>query len=520
MKIPKPVDCGLPAKFTSWRANQEEAISVMITSKNRFTALSAPTGFGKSPAYVAHALLTGTPTCIVTNSKGLQSQLMADYKSVGMVDIRGKANYQCGLRDDYTCQEGHATRCPYKGTVQCPASQAEMRAASSRLVVTNYDKWITSARGREGNWMAHLSQVVFDEGHDAPDAVANAMQFTITSDDIEKTLKTYYPRTTDLFSCWKIWAENARIIALNVLQEWEQRILDELSPKPSWIRQYMHVKRLFQRLNTIATGRVTNWVVEETPDGFQFDPIRISPYAEGVLFLRRPRVIVVSATLRPKTMAMLGLRKDLYDFNEFPSDFDRNRCPIYWIPTMRVDSRAEDLSPLWIKLDQIMSRRMDRKGIIHTVSYARQQDVVRVSRHRGHMMVNVAGEVVTHVIDRFKMAAPGTVLVSPSVSTGYDFPGKDCEWQFIAKIPFQDGRSKINKARQADDKEYGPYNAMQTMVQTFGRGMRSKTDRCENFICDNHLEWFVPRYAHLAPKSFHSHFRRVEVVPQPPAALE
>ena len=40
----------------------------------------------------------------------------------------------------------------------------------------------------------------------------------------------------------------------------------------------------------------------------------------------------------------------------------------------------------------------------------------------------------------------GTVLVSPSVSTGYDFPGRECEWQFICKVPFPDGRAKIQQA--------------------------------------------------------------------------
>ncbi len=184
-KIPSPVECGLSEKFSSWRANQEHAIDVMITSPKRVIGLSAPSGFGKSPAYVAYALLSDKPTCIVTNSKGLQSQLMQDYACSGLVDIRGRGNYQCALREDYSCAEGYAARCPYKGTVNCPSSQAEMRAGSSKLVVTNYDKWITSSPMRDDNWMGHFEQVVFDEGHDAPDALARAMQFIITPDDIE-----------------------------------------------------------------------------------------------------------------------------------------------------------------------------------------------------------------------------------------------------------------------------------------------------------------------------------------------
>jgi Rad3-related DNA helicase len=517
-KIPNPDQCGLPEKFTSWRSNQEHAIDVMITSEKRFVSLSAPTGFGKSPAYVAYALLSKKPTCIVTNSKGLQSQLMDDYSACGMVDIRGRGNYQCNLRDDYSCQEGYAARCPYKGTINCPSSQAEMRAASSPLVVTNYDKWISCSHTTD-SWLNHFDQVVLDEGHDAPDALARAMQFVITPDDVEKVLELPYPMRPSEFGSWKGWACNAKIVAEDKMRDWTQHLNTELAPKTSWIKQFLHLKRLVKRLAVIATGRHDNWVVEETDRGFQFDAVRLGQYAEGILFLGKPRVIIVSATLRPKTMQMLGLAKDRYDFHEFDSDFDSSRCPIYYIPTMRVDVKAGSLAQLWVRLDQIMSRRADRKGIIDPISFARRDEVLRVSRHAGRMMTNQRGENISLVLESFRNAGPGTVLISPSVSTGYDFPGRQCEWQFICKVPFPDGRAKIQQARQADDREYGPYGAMQTLVQFFGRGMRSKDDRCEGFISDDHLQWFLPRYRHLAPKSFHSHFRMVNTVPPPPEAL-
>ena len=516
-KIPNPVECGLPEKFSTWRANQEHAISVMITSQKRITALSAPTGFGKSPAYVAFAVLTKKPTCIVTNSKGLQDQLMRDYREIGMVDIRGRANYSCSLRDDYSCQEGYTMRCPFRGTVQCPSSQAEIRAMGALLVVTNYDKWMSSSRATDP-WMRHIEQVVFDEGHDAPDALARNMQFTITTQDIENVLQVDYPLTVDLFSCWRVWASRAKELAEFRQNELWGRI-SEGNPKPTWIRQFLHVKRLVRRLAILATSRSDNWVVDEVEGGFQFDPIRPGQYAEGILLLHIPRIVIVSATLRPKTLHMLGLSKQAFDFYEFDSDFDRERCPIYWIPTMRVDIRATDLSPLWIRLDQIMSRRRDRKGIIHTISFDRRDIIMGHSRFKDSMLTNQRGEAITGVIERFRAAQPGSVLISPSVGTGYDFPMKDCEWQFICKIPFPDGRSKINKARQEADPEYGPYMAMQSMVQAFGRSMRMKEDQSESFIADDHLEWFLPKYRHLAPKSFHAHFRRVDVVPSPPQAL-
>lgn len=490
----------------------------MMESGRRIVALSAPTGFGKSPAYIGYALLSGQPTCIVTNSRGLQDQLMRDFACIGLVDIRGRSNYQCEAREDYTCQEGYAAQCPYKGSVGCPASQAEMRAASSCLVVTNYDKWIASRRF--GNGLSHFTQVIFDEGHDAPDAVAKAMQVTLTDNEITNILQVDYPRGADLFGCWKIWAPFAREVAEDLIRDQQHKISCAPSPKASWIKELYHLKSLLRKICIISTARPDDWIVEEySTTGFQFDPIRPSRYAESTLLLHTPKIVIVSATLRPKTMCMLGVGKINYDFYEFASDFNPKRCPIYWVPTMRVDSRAADLSQLWVRLDQIVSRRQDRKGIIHTISYARQQDVLKKSRFARNMLVNSKGIPATSMVEIFKASKPGTILVSPSVATGYDFPGNTCEWQFICKIPFPDGRTKINKARSAADPEYGAYYAMQSLVQSFGRGMRSKEDQCEGFICDDHLSWFLPRFRHLAPDSFHRLFRRVEVLPQPPKAL-
>ena len=93
MTIPSPRELGFPEKFDAWRPAQEEAIRVLLASKRRGKALSAPTGFGKTGVVLAYALLTKEPTCIVTDNRGLQDQYMEDGVCLGMVDIRGRRNY-------------------------------------------------------------------------------------------------------------------------------------------------------------------------------------------------------------------------------------------------------------------------------------------------------------------------------------------------------------------------------------------------------------------------------------------
>lgn len=514
--LPTPRELGFPEKFWGgWRPKQEEALHLLLSSKKRTSVLSMPTGSGKSAVVVAYALMTNRATALVTDSRVLQDQYLDDFSSVGMVDLRGRRNYPCSLKNDYTCEDGRTARCPFHGQIACPLSQAEFRAATSRLVVTNYDKW-TSAR-KFGTGLQHIEQVVFDEGHKAAGALERAMQVMLGANEIENVLGLDFPSGVDELVNWKIWALSAR-------REAEERMaaakaLLGANPRPSQVKLYGHLRNLTRRLNTIATANPNNWVVDQTDKGFVFDVVQAGRYAESTLLLKVPRIIFVSATIRPKSLFLVGIGSKDFDYKEFDSDFDPKRAPIYYIPTMRVDKNAHDLSQLWSTMDRIAARRRDRKGVVQSISYMRRDAIVAYSNFANSMIINPKGEASFETLANFRAADPGAILVSPSFAEGVDFAGKDCEWQFICKIPFPDSRSKVIRARQEADPEYGPYMAMNKLVQIFGRGMRHAKDQCENFIGDMHLDWFLPRYGHLAPKSFHGFYKRVEVLPAPPPRL-
>jgi Rad3-related DNA helicase len=518
-KLPTPQELKLP--FDKWRPGQEELAHVIITSEKRFKVICAPTGFGKSLPIVASSLVKGVPTAIVTATRGLQDQYQKDFISCGMVDLRGKRNYKCEMRPDdpdYTCEEGHAARCLYKGSIGCPSSQAEMAAATSSLVVTNYDKWTSNRMYGQG--LSHIQQVIFDEGDECPNALARAMQVVLNHREIEEGLHIDFPLfpACENMADWKAWAVSARADAEVAMLAAQARITGLVDPKPAWVKHYTHMRNLCRRLAVLATCRAADWVVGEIEGGFQFDPIRLGRYAETALLLKVPSVVVISATARPKTMFMIGVAKDQFIFKEFDSDFDPARCPIYYVPTMRVDSDADSMAPLWLLLDQIAARRRDRNGLVQTISYTRREDIVRNSRYASSMIFNERGASIADTVEEFRAQYPGKILVSPSVERGYDFKYKQAEWLFLAKIPF-DPPSKILKAREADDPEYRAANAMRRMEQIFGRIMREKNDQGERFIGDKHLDWFLPRYRHLASKSFHRFFKPVNVLPQPPTRL-
>jgi Rad3-related DNA helicase len=373
--------------------------------------------------------------------------------------------------------------------------------------------------------MDHFQQVIFDEGHNTPDAIARAMQVILHAKEIEDTLGIDFPAPTSEMVDWKVWAVAARVEAEAEMLSLKGQAGPHVAP--SVIKRYLHMRNLTRRLTTIATANPNNWIQDEHKnwrgqhDGYQFDPLRPGVYCESALFLRMEDIGIFSATIQEKTLYQLHQGKGTFSYWEFPSEFDPKQAPVFHVPTQRVDKNHPDRTQMWIRHDQFAGRRRDRKGITQTISFAGQEDALKNSQYADSMYVNERGEAPTEIIEMFKSAAPGAILVSPSVGSGYDFPGRFCEWQFICKIPFQDSRSKIVKARQEDDKEYGPYAAVNKFVQICGRGDRFQGDHCENLIPDdNFREWFWPRFSYLAPKSFRARVKMLDRLPPPPPPLQ
>ncbi len=512
-----PPDWGLPEKFDQWRPTQEEAITNALDSNKRFVAQCAPTGSGKSLIYVANAVLSNTRVCIITATKGLQAQLMRDFGSIGLCSIEGKSNYQCGFKPGFTCEEGQIFGCPAKQSIQCPRQQAYIKARVSRFVVTNYSYWI--AEWRYGLGLGNFGLVVFDEAHHSPLQLSAAMQLKLSYREIEDLLGLRFPLSKELAD-WRDWAKREaapraemEVASIKSRIEGGSRVSAELD-------DLRKVQNVLRKLKVVATIVPADWVMEHTDHGYDLDPIDPSRYAESTLFVGLPKIQLVSATIRPKTLGLLGVKNGDADYFEYPSSFPQDRCPVYYVPTVRVDYRLDPQGyAVWqSRADQIISRRLDRRGIFHTVSYQRRDSVLRNSQHRHFCVTNYQGDITAEIVEQFKRQPPPAVLVSPSISTGYDFPYTAAEFNIIGKVPFPETRSAVMKARKERDPEYPFYLAAQDLEQARGRIMRAPDDRGETVIIDDHITWFARQYGHLFTKNFR--VKQLDALPPPPPKLE
>ena len=483
-----PSDLGLPSKFTEFRPAQLEALEYIAASNSRFIACGLPTGSGKSALAIAAAKLLGMRAVYLTATKGLQDQVAKEFSKAGVIDIRGRNNYNCPTFAD-TCDKGIEDDCDYATTALCPYTAAVEKAKSSPLTVTNYAYWL-HARGNNSSALEYsndpIELLICDEAHEAPEQLASYLRVEISAHS--KSDKGRMPNDHwQEFALERMLEVNARMVEFDGGRSDTYKELEEER------RKYIQIQRMDD-----------NWVWQSDGHKVWFDVIWPGQYAKA-LWSGVGKVLLMSATLRPYTLSLLGLKRDDYDFKEWPAVFQPARNPVYHIPTAKLTwkSTDEDYANIIRRMDEIISLRSDRRGIIQTISYERARRACRESKFADRMLWNSDGRETNNTLALFRSGGSKSILVSPSFKAGYDFPLTECEYQIILKTPYPDTSSAVEAARcEVNDGDYRMYVAMQDLVQMCGRGMRSSDDRCETFIIDNGVTWLLSRGKKHSPGWF------------------
>jgi len=519
-----PSELGLPSKFEGFRDGQLEIAAELSSADKRFVLLSAPTGSGKTIIYMTLARLLEARTLVLVGTKGLQDQIVADFDEMGVVDQRGQGNYPCLALEDGGEMYGTAPlsmcdRGPCKVGVECGLKErgceyfdAQRRSRQAQVVVTNYAYWLALGAWSDPAALGQFDLLVLDEAHNAPDWVTRSASAEVGRREVQE-LDVDAPSIEDPVMDWSRWAARASVVC--------KRVYGAATSAEEKLR----LQGLGRRLARIvaAGGSQDGWIVERWHGGARLVPVWPRGYCEKLLFRSIPRVVLTSATVTSQTAGYLGLRKKDFDYTEVDSAFSKERRPFVFVtaqPEVRVDRRmTEGHKRIWARrIDEIIAGRMDRKGIIHTRSYRRAQELVERSRFADSMIVPRDGRDTQPMVERFRSSSAPAILVSAALEEGYDFPYDECRYQVIAKVPFLDSRGPLTKARSELDSDYLNYEAAQDLIQMAGRGMRAEDDLCETFIVDGHWKWFS-RTATF-PGWFKRAWKRKKGIPEPPRLVD
>lgn len=546
--IPSPVEFGLPEKFARWRDGQWQAISDILDDPKRFHVACAPTGCGKSLYAMAAAVLSGRRTAILTSTLGLTDQYAREFVGISH-DIRGMANYRCPLApglgmpswtkvSEAPCQMGY--RCPGRFDGSCEYYDRYRQAQRARIVGTTYACWMYDARKDKGAF--HISRALYESEKIAADPTDNRIPVDLLiADEADlcggwvssyvgvdlsrrECLHLYLPWPDPGMGLvgWQQWAERVSPKVNSRLEELEWEIKNRNArgtgvgdDSRAWSKDLRHLREMQRKLGRLrAMKEDEEWVLDEGFEGnghghggdgpgtgpfisVRFTPIEPARYAESVLWRGVEKIVLMSATIRPKTAHLLGISDDDMTFVEYPSTFDPKRRPVIAVRSgVQLNWRTErddDKMRWWLnKLDQVIEVRQDRKGVVHGISYTRSRFIVNNSAHHRIMLTHNSFDRADKVAQFMTAPAPAC-LVSPSVDTGYSFDHDAARYIIIAKIPFPPKTDKLVKARADRDPEYTWMWIAEKLMQMTGRGMRAESDACETLILDDSWSWVFPR---------------------------
>lgn len=466
-----------------WRDDQEPTAALVecLLADYPTVFVDAPTGIGKSVLALSAATGfnrddEGLPPVILTSNLGLQQQ----YEGYGIRSITGRRNWPCLVDTTKTAEMAICTTGTSPADCHvyhaCPYFVQKRQAIDSNMLVTNYS-YALKAWGFSPN----TPILIGDEAHSAEDTLRE-----------NATLKVY------LYGAGHLrLLEHSEGVALaeDILTRMNTRfdIDDEPDEENAPLRSPKEKARIKARtLRRMMSTNAADWIVQLGDDELRFIPVRgFWPSVRSALYM--------SATIfNPYTTDPPGP----VAYVRLPSPFPVENRRVYMGTRVSITHKSEDYEYqiLADEIDHILNRHLGR-GVIHTPSYHLADRISHLSAYRGDMITHRAGER-DKAVEEFRNGER-RILVSPAVSEGVDFPGRECEWQIIAKLPFPDSRDMVVKEIAARTEGLTETQVARMIVQQAGRGVRSKTDVCPTYILDaGFKKWFYPKNRELFPAWF------------------
>lgn len=486
------------------RPHQVEAIAQATTQLERgvkATFVDAPTGSGKTLIGELIHKGMGGDALYIASSKTLQDQFLRDFPEAKV--LKGRSNYptQHGRFPEVTTADctasGPGTPCLWcSDKAACSYNVAKREALQAPLAVLNTAYFLAEANNVGG--MSGRDLIIVDEA----DVIESELMGFASFDVSGRTLESLHlePPTKGVHK--------------PTLRAW---MTDELKPALEEAigkirRDTMDVQQLRRRatyanilgqLPLVASELEDERWVRDYPRtrkgmasiGFQMRPVVVHDVGAKYLWQHAEQFVLMSATLisSGEMADSLGLTQEGLEWDEVivPMTFPVMNRPIFVVPVADMSKAAQEQGSLDVMLPAI--RRVieryehDTRVLIHSVSYDMTRTIADSLRAEfGSRVLSYTGADDREPTLRRYEARPGSILVGPSMDRGVDFKDDLCRVQIIPKVPFPYLGDRMVSTRMhlpGGDTWY-QVQAIRTLVQMTGRGVRHKRDWCDTWILD------------------------------------
>lgn len=484
--------------FARFRDGQREALDAVrdaFDEGHRIVVLEAPTGSGKSAIAVALAR-EASSAYLLTAQKLLQDQYLRDFADLAL--MKGRSNYECLVTPTHAAAAPCLVGRTFPACDDCPYFRAKDVAMAADRTVMNYPYFLAETQFAGGFGPREL--LVVDEAHNLERALMSFVEVRLSDADLARVgVVDRLPQGDDTWGLIDgaldlVPALAERLRALHAT-------LEGLPPSSDVAAEALRAKRWIDATMTglallaeSSDAGEADWVVESGRDPagrrLAFRPVDVAAFAEPLLLRFGQRVLLMSATILDPTtyLASLGVDPDEVAVVRTPSTFPVEHRPIRLMPVAHLTRHRmeRDLPKLAGAVAALMRRHPDDKGVVHAHSYriARAIEDALPADLRGRVRshADASGRDATlasHLADR----GP-TVLITPSMTEGIDLAEDAARWQAICKVPWPYLGDPQVAARRDRDPHWYAWRACLTVVQAYGRSVRSADDRAVTYLLD------------------------------------
>ncbi len=501
--------------FARYRAGQREALDAAraaFADGRRVVVVEAPTGSGKSAIAVALAR-EARSAYLLTGQKVLQDQYQRDFDDLAL--LKGRANYPCEVAPTHAAAAPCLAGRTFPECAACGYFRAKDRALAAPRALLNYAYFLHELNYAGGFGRREL--LVLDEAHNAEAMLMGFVQAQVSDAQLARAGLDLrlpgFPEHEALFE----FAEDVRPRLLQRARELDADVTDgqlsfDLELDALRVRQWLDgaARRLGWLVDTRDDG--VPWVVEHRLDAHgasvTFKPVTVAPFAEELLFDHADRALLLSATVLDAATFLrgLGVPPEEAAVVQVASTFPPERRPLLLRPVARLTRHylERDLPRLSHEVAEILRDHDGEKGVVHAHSYRIAAAVLRA------LPADLRARVVTHfdaggrdaALEAHLTRPEPTVLLSPSMTEGLDLNGDLARWQVICKLPYPYLGDPQVAARRAEEPGWYEWRTCLTLVQAYGRAVRSEDDHAVTYLLDADAPGFLQRQAQRLPPWF------------------
>jgi len=443
----------------------------------------------------------------LTITKSLQDQYKELFNDVEI--LKGKSNYQCAVDSEFSVDvapcvhlAGLKNECWSQN--KCPYYEQRNKALTSQFNTLNYNMFFSLP-----DHVKKRQFLICDEASELEDQLVKEFTCKVEYRFLRNCDITIRPFMAS--QSHEKWINNLLLEVSDAAGELKEMIANKQNSKPQVVIalkwKLIKLGNLQRKLELILeTWSDSEYVHEKDNLGVTFTPLKVNKLSHR-LFEFADKVILMSATIIDPKNFCTSLGIDKFKYIEAESTFDPKNAPIICNTKYKLNyyTMKKFLPKIISNIQDICDHHKGEKGIIHTQNNTITGELSKVLVGDRYLY-RQPGVVNEEILSKHTLSKDPTVLISPSMSHGVDLKDDLARFQIIVKAPFLPTKDVRIERLMKDDYDWYVNKMLCSLIQSCGRGIRSKKDHCVTYILDANIAHNILNNKHKLPNYFLNRF--------------